>query len=249
MNPLWTAIYKGHKEMVSLLVNAKAALENGIDDENTPLLKAVTEDYVDIVRILVDAKANVDACTNVRKCALEIAALYCNSTDVVNILIDAKAHVDARNQKNQTALMAAAILGKSGIVQALLSANADVNAKTMDNDTALLYAALSGDVNTTSLLLSAKATVDAETNDNTTALMRAACNPAADFVEYILLVVIDHFRDSSVSERRACDVSPREVSHNGATKRGYDEITQNRMNCDLSLENSRDRETVCRCVI
>ena len=59
-SPLHCASDFGYSEIVQLLVDNKAALDEYNDDQFTPLLLAVLEDHHSVCKILVDAKADIN---------------------------------------------------------------------------------------------------------------------------------------------------------------------------------------------
>ena len=126
-----------------------------------------------VVRLLLEAKADVEAKDNYGQ-----TALYCAAQDgheeVVRLLLEAKADIEAKNNDGWTALHWAVWDGHKEVVRLLLEAKADVEAKDNDGWTALHKAAWHGHEDVVRLLLEAKADVEAKDNEGQTALYRAA---------------------------------------------------------------------------
>uniref|UniRef100_A0A0G4FF66 Uncharacterized protein n=1 Tax=Chromera velia CCMP2878 TaxID=1169474 RepID=A0A0G4FF66_9ALVE len=82
--------------------------------------------HTDIVRLLVDAKANVDMEDQDGMTAVMVASVN-GHTDIVRLLVDAKANVDMLNKHGNTALLVASDEGHADIVRLLVDAKANVD--------------------------------------------------------------------------------------------------------------------------
>ena len=103
---------------------------------------------------------------------------------VLEQLLRAKGlRAEVRNDKDESALMLAAIAGKLDVCQRLLAMGADVN-KT--GWTPLHYAASGGHVQIVKMLLAHSAYIDAESPNQTTPLMMAAMYGNPQTVELLL---------------------------------------------------------------
>ena len=81
--------------------------------DSTPLMEAASGGYADIVKLLIDHGANVNAKSSVGNTALTYAC--CGGyEDVVKILLDAGADVEHQNENGHTPLMEAASCGHVG---------------------------------------------------------------------------------------------------------------------------------------
>src|SRR6185503_19609252 len=95
---------------------------------HTPLHLAARGGHDRVVRLLVDAKADVSAPTTTGAAPLHFAAAS-GSRDAVTILLDAGADVNVREpQWGQTPLMFAAASGRTDVVRTLLARGADARA-------------------------------------------------------------------------------------------------------------------------
>ena len=96
------------------------------------------------IKLLLKAKANVNATNNNGETALIKAAEVSKNPETVTLLLKAGADINAKDKHGYTALMKASWLGHTEIVKLLLKAGADVNAKDIDGDTAIRIARRSG---------------------------------------------------------------------------------------------------------
>jgi ankyrin repeat protein len=137
---------------------AKGADPNAKQRDVSLLIWVVALGHAEIVRVLVDAGAEVNS-KNMP--SLVIAALR-GDTPIVEILLEAGANVNAKDQKNEyTALMFASVLGHTEVVKMLLAAGAIVNYSPEDapweGTTALQIAATFGRTEVVELLKAAGA--------------------------------------------------------------------------------------------
>ncbi len=87
---------------------------------------------------------------------------------------------------SHTALMYAALSGRTLDVRTLLERGADVNAIDHEGRTALMFAAVNMHSETVNSLLEHGADVNAKDNDGGTALMLAACGGATEIVKSLV---------------------------------------------------------------
>lgn len=157
----------GNKEIVELLLNAKA--DPNIQDlrGNTALILAAEHGKTETVELLLSkgAKPNIKTFT--------------------------KNMATFRSQNDRTALMEAALEGYKEIVELLLDAEADPNIQSKNGDTALILATNTDQPDTVRLLLKAKADPNIQNKQGVGALIRAACNGYTDIVKELLEVNAD----------------------------------------------------------
>jgi hypothetical protein len=120
---------------------------------------ASQNNYVEVVRTLLAAKADVNARDGVvGETALMVASSY-GHVEVVQALLAAKADVNVKAANGDTALMMASKQGQLEVVRVLLIAKADVNAKTADGQTAMSQATTGGYAEIVRLLKAGPSTV------------------------------------------------------------------------------------------
>jgi ankyrin repeat protein len=143
------AIQRGSATEVAALI--KRGLDPDIVDQegNTLLMLAVRDDKVDILDVLLAARANPNARNAHGDTALRIAALR-GSLPMVERLVKAKAQV---NMRGWTPLIYAAFNGHTEVAAYLLDHGAAIDARADNGFTALIAAARSGHEAMTVLLL------------------------------------------------------------------------------------------------
>jgi len=96
----------------------------------TPLLGAAEEGYVEAMRALLDAKADVNLQDNAGFHALYLGAGAEDAGKVVTFLLAQGAKVNLRNKSGYTPIHNACGCGEAGAIKALLEAKADLNIKS-----------------------------------------------------------------------------------------------------------------------
>jgi ankyrin repeat protein len=164
-----------HRGIAELLGSGDIDLDAKGGDYNTTLLMdAAQRGRGDLVELLLNAGAEINARSHSGSTALMIAAEY-GRKDMVELLLNAGADVHAKKNNGIMALMvAAAVRNEKGIVELLLDRGADVHAKDKDGSTALILAACSGRKETLELLLDRGADIHEKDKDGSTALILAA---------------------------------------------------------------------------
>jgi ankyrin repeat protein len=133
------AVRNGNREMVQVLLWAKADVNARDKDGQTVLMMLSEKVTSEIVWDLINAGAKINLRDNDGDSAL-IAVAELNNLDALKALLDAGAKVNGSNNDGQTALMKAASNGLVNNVRALILAGADVNARDKEGRTALMCA-------------------------------------------------------------------------------------------------------------
>ena len=159
-------------------------------NQKTALMLACEGEHKDkdIVRLLIDNGADVDAKDDNGKTALILATMG-GRTDMVDLLIKADADMDAKSNYGNTAMMMACDRGDTDIVRLLIDNGADMDAKDNHGYTAMMIAiemGYSSHKDILSLLVYNGADVDAKDNDGSTALMSAVSNGQTEIVDLLL---------------------------------------------------------------
>ncbi|WP_265029750.1 ankyrin repeat domain-containing protein [Wolbachia endosymbiont (group A) of Philonthus cognatus] len=159
------------------------------DDKKTPLHYAAQSGNEQVVKLLIEKKANVDTRDRVGNRPLHIAAKN-GYLGIVKVLLDTnKVNVNAKTSPKYkfTPLHFAARNGHLEIVNALLDKGAEVHAETKYKYTPLHLAAENGHFGVVSeLLKNDKVNIDAETERKLTPLHLAAKNGYLEVVEALL---------------------------------------------------------------
>jgi ankyrin repeat protein len=137
--PLECAVHNANREMVQMLLWAKADVNLKDSSGQTVLMMLSDKATSELVWDLLNAGAKVNARDNDGDSPL-IEAAQVNNLDVLKTLLDAGAKVNTSNNEGRTPLMVAAAEGLVNNVKALIQAGADINAIDKEGKNALAYA-------------------------------------------------------------------------------------------------------------
>ncbi|MBO9492599.1 ankyrin repeat domain-containing protein [Thalassotalea sp. G20_0] len=170
------------------LASVKALLEQGADIESedqcgrTPLCLAVKSENLDVVNVLLDAGARVNACDCLH------LAVKSENLDVVNVLLDAGARVNACDCLHRTPLHEAR---SQEVVKALLARGADIEARNYAEETPLMSVVCTRGrvkavkaLKAVKTLLAAGASINARNRDGQTPLHRAHSQVAKELLAW-----------------------------------------------------------------
>ncbi len=182
--PLMQAVFENNREILLLLIENNASLNDKTTDERfeglSALAFAALYGYKEMSQILLENGADINSTDGLDFTPLMHAAEN-GHLEVVKLLFDYKPDINARNWQGKTALMLATMkvwkqIG-SKIIQLLLENGADPN--IMDNisgDTALILASIDGDIEIAQLLLNKGANINLKDLSGKTALDYALQN-------------------------------------------------------------------------
>ena len=147
---------------------------NVTDEEGeTPLGHAVCAGHLEVVRLLLKARASTERPGAICPCLH--AASEIGHLDIVRLLVEKKSDKNAQDEVGSTALTRAATAGQFEVVRFLVMVRADVDKVDRLNGTALKYASARGDVRIVRLLLQKKADFGTVDWLGMTAVRWAAC--------------------------------------------------------------------------
>jgi ankyrin repeat protein len=126
----------GIKQALGHGVNVDTTFQCNYCVAETALRYAVAVGRADIVKLLLELGANVDAKNFYGKTAL-MYAVAVGRTDLIKILLEKGANVNARDDYGNTVMLLASSYGRSDIVKLLLERSADINAVHDGGKTAL----------------------------------------------------------------------------------------------------------------
>lgn len=154
-------------ELVRFLLNhgASVAPQHNLGPKRNPIHLAIQQDYVQVVKVLLEAGASFDDCVQVEanllpSTILHFAVIY-NSKEMVKVLLEKGASVDALQFDGKTPLRIAVESNAPKAVNELLKFGADVDNRRNGNETALHVACLLGNGDVTAVLLDHGADINA----------------------------------------------------------------------------------------
>ena len=151
--PFWTAVETGNHEIIQLLIDARADVDDA-EDWETPLnLAARLGDY-ELAVMLLKADASVDALDVIPL----VEAMRHGHSELVSLLLRSGANPDRHDLYGETALMIAVQRGALSLAEELLTAGADPALRDNAGRTALDFARESENAEFIRLLGSAGAT-------------------------------------------------------------------------------------------
>ncbi len=183
--PLLAAVLTEEVDEVKRLLATGAdvnIVDKGID--STALAQAVQLDNRELVKILLDAGADV----NEKNRAGLTALMYVGddtSVEAVGDLIAAGAKVDIKDDEGKNALHHAASDASTEALQALIDAGASLDARDESGRTALMIAAQEGNEDNVVALIKAGATVNLRDEEKKTALGLAKENDNGEAVDIL----------------------------------------------------------------
>ena len=151
----------------------------------TALHLAATHGHANVVQVLIDAKANVNAMRTDGCTPLHLAACF-GYDEVAKLLLAAGAKLDILDMTQNTALQLAAWDGHAAVVQQLIAKGADLELPDAFGRTPLILAADDGHVEVVRLLVSAGAKLETKTHKGHTALFLAADHNEKEVVKVLL---------------------------------------------------------------
>jgi ankyrin repeat protein len=165
---LQLAIRSGNEPLVKLLIDAGAPVNPKDTQLFSPLEDAATMRHIEIMKLLLQSGAKVDAADHHGRTLLVGNGFF--DPNVTGILLEAGANVNAINEKYETALMKASGFGFKQVVTVLIEHRADVNLKDASGRTALMHAAAGRFSDAIPLLIESGADPNARDNEGKTAL-------------------------------------------------------------------------------
>eukprot|EP00005_Dracoamoeba_jomungandri_P003097 CAMPEP_0174260442 /NCGR_PEP_ID=MMETSP0439-20130205/9714_1 /TAXON_ID=0 /ORGANISM="Stereomyxa ramosa, Strain Chinc5" /LENGTH=1427 /DNA_ID=CAMNT_0015344689 /DNA_START=33 /DNA_END=4316 /DNA_ORIENTATION=+ len=172
------AVQAGKIDEVQSLMTQKnvGVYVNGRDALNvTPLIHAVSRGHYDIVELLLECGAAVNAVGPGKRTALHWAALF-GYIEIMELLLEHGADIDAVDEDLTTPLQEAAFNGAIDGLNLLLMAGADPHSKDRLGNTALHKAAVVGNGDVIQRLLQAGVDIDAVDEKGGTPLHNAIYN-------------------------------------------------------------------------
>ena len=145
--PFTEAVENDNLFEVQKILNEDPSIVDQFRDEfqrSTALMEASYNNQIEMVKILIAAKAQVNLQDELGFSALMLAS-YRNRPEIVQILINARALIDQTENNGTTALMMASGFTHTEVVRMLLRNRAKVDLKNVDGMTALNFSVFPSD--------------------------------------------------------------------------------------------------------
>ena len=214
---LYHAVVKGQVQLVQCLI------ENGFDvnavdlkTKEPPIIRAVDNENVEMVKVLVKSKAlNVNVVSQRKRNPLLLAARSGN-LDIIKMLLAKAANVNFKNCKNVTALYCSVYYGHAKVAQELITHGADINERVNQRGTYLHLATRFNHVDVVKVLVENGAAINVEDHNKDTPLLDAVNNGKVEITKLLLKHGANvNFKDNDYG---------RTALHHACTKNGHPEI-------------------------
>lgn len=158
--PLHVACGNGCSDVTSMLLDLGVNIECREEwTRATPMIFASKAGHLDVARLLVQRKANLEAQDHGKETPL-ISASKAGHLDVVRLLVQHKASLEAQDQHKETPLISASKAGHLNVVQFLVEHNADLEAQAILGYTPLRMATKHNHIFVVQLLLQHHAQIE-----------------------------------------------------------------------------------------
>jgi len=182
--PLLMATKAGDTKIVEILASKKADMEFKLHDGNTALSLSCMLEKMDVAKLLLENKADVEA--PVEGLTLLLRAAHAGQTDVINQLVQYKADVNFKTPEGTTALHIATKLKNKDAVDALIQCNADLEKTDDDSLTPLMTAVLHDLSEPCEVLMAKKADVEKTYKGGDTLVHIAASQGFEDMTDQLI---------------------------------------------------------------
>lgn len=166
------------KELISLGANVNAVNHSSGSPGRTILMGAAENGHLEVVNLLLEKGAQIEAKNAKGNTALMIASEL-GQNAVVQRLLEQGAKVNKTNNTGFTPFMKAALFGRAQTMAILIKGGAQINTPTSNGTTPLMLAAEQGHTESVSLLIQSGANLTAKDEYQYTAIMVAAANPSS----------------------------------------------------------------------
>ncbi len=185
VSPLLILLPTGNPEIMRLLLDSGADVNERTIFEATPLIQASMLGHAKIVELLLQYPVDTDARDKFGRTAL-LCAVEKGDYDIVRVLLSKKIDLNIKNNNGMTALMVAASLGYDKITQILIEYGADPNIESKYWGSALIIAISESFVKIAKLLIPHVSEIDKEFYDGSTALIQAIKTGNEEVVKALL---------------------------------------------------------------
>ncbi|MGE5293929.1 MAG: ankyrin repeat domain-containing protein, partial [Solirubrobacterales bacterium] len=211
--PLHMAVWKGHCDVVRLLISRGADVNAKDEEGETPLHDATMygEAGADVVRLLANHGADVNAEDSLGGMPLDYA-MFDERMDVIEALLDCGAKADrTRRFDGTTVLHATVSIGMLNVVMEFINRGADVNVRDRDGQSPVHEAAWADDGAMAELLLDHGAKINVKDRNGDTPAHVAAVNGYADLLDLLMS------RGANAEAKNDQGLTPLDIARSGAS--------------------------------
>ena len=185
--PLHQAARKGHKEIVSVLLDAGCPIDIRSSEGHSALHYAAGGGAVEVIGVLVERDLDVNRKDNDGLTPLHLASAHGKLEAVHELLrLGANSSMTVVAGNHGTPLHQAAGMGHKEIVSVLLDAGCPIDIRSSEGGSALHYAAVGGAVEVIGVLVERDLDVNRKDNDGLTPLHLASANGKLEAVHELL---------------------------------------------------------------
>ena len=222
----FTAVERDHIKTVKILLQEKCNDINALDaSNNTALMLASKFGYFEMVKYLIDNRADLDITYSDRQGALTIAILE-KKNEIALELIERGANIEIKDSFGLTPLMNGAWVGLKDVVLKLIEKKVDKEGHDKNGMTALMCAAVGGRDDIVSILCDKGTKKDVRNEVGQTAMMVAANGGYRKVVS----VLCDKGADKDVQTKK------------GFTALMYAALKGHKLTFSVLLENGADKD-------
>jgi len=205
--PLAVAAFFVQTQVIQALIDAKCDINLPNLVEATPLHVVCTEmqpnsdspgDYNQAAKILINAKADLNACAEKCRSPLHLASLS-GKLDIASLLLESGCDKDPHDEEGETPLHIAILNQNDELSTYLVNSRCDVNAKNMNESSPLHVAAAMGSISVIELLIQSGADKQAKDQGGDIPLHCAALYGNVDAIEVLLNECIIENEEKSTS--------------------------------------------------
>ena len=186
ISALWVASHFGLKDVVQILVDKGANLNERSDWEETALQPAALKGFAMTAKVLLDHGADMELGDHAGNTPLHRATLLGHEA-MSSLLLDYGANIHALNKQGGTPLHRAAFSGRTMIAEMLIERGADIVCKDAGHDTPLHIAVRFGQEQMTRLLLEKGAGSTLVDNDEAAQLLYLAAHRGPKAIVELIL--------------------------------------------------------------
>ena len=179
-------IFNNQLDKVKIVLKYYSEYVNAQDhDLDTGLMRASSIGHIEIINLLINAGADVNAQNEESATALIEASYIHNNLEVIRLLINAGANVNAQDYDGNTPVIIASQRGNLELLGLLINSGANVNAQDYDGNTPVIIASKMGNIELLELLINAGADPNIKNKENKTALTYASNNRHTEIVNLL----------------------------------------------------------------